>query len=55
MRLIVLPNGGRAWVCHDIEWAIFPERYARYQERLHSSPEQRMLMDRFGPDGRPEN
>jgi hypothetical protein len=55
MRLIVLPDGGRAWVCHDIEWAIFPERYAQYQERLRSSPELRTLMDRFGADSRPEN
>ncbi len=26
MELIDLPDGGKAWVCHAIQWAIFPER-----------------------------
>lgn len=26
MELIDLADGGKAWVCHPIEWAIFPER-----------------------------
>ena len=38
MNLIDLPDGGKAWVCHDIEWAIYPERYAKLMERTRNSP-----------------
>jgi hypothetical protein len=55
MKLVILPDGGKAWLCHDIEYAIFPERYAQDEERLRSSPEWRKLMDRYGADDRPEN
>jgi hypothetical protein len=38
MDLIDLPDGSTAWVCENIRWAIFPEKYAAYQEWLRNSP-----------------
>jgi hypothetical protein len=38
MILIDLPDGSRAWVCENIELAIFPERYTEFMERALKSP-----------------
>jgi len=38
MILIDLPDGSRAWVCENIELAIFPERYTEFMERARKSP-----------------
>jgi hypothetical protein len=55
MKLIDLPDGGKAWVCHRMEWAIFPERYAEHLAWLRDSPEGKMLREAFGDDDRLEN
>jgi hypothetical protein len=39
MDLIELPDGGKAWVRHGIEWAIYPERYAELMVTKHSRRE----------------
>ena len=38
MTLVDLPDGGKAWVCENIELAIFPERYTEFMERARNSP-----------------
>ena len=38
MSLVDLPDGGKAWVCENIELAIFPERYREFMERAQNSP-----------------
>ena len=38
MTLVDLPDGSRAWVCENIELAIFPERYTEFMERARNSP-----------------
>ena len=38
MTLVDLPDGGKAWVCENIELAIFPERYREFMERARNSP-----------------
>ena len=38
MALVDLPDGGKAWVCENIELAIFPERYKEFMERARNSP-----------------
>jgi hypothetical protein len=38
MTLVDLPDGGKAWVCENIELAIFPERYIEFMERARNSP-----------------
>ena len=37
MSLIDLPEGGKAWVCENIELAIFPERYPEFTVRAGNS------------------
>ena len=32
MKLIDLPDGGKAWVCDQVEWAIYPEEYRKFEE-----------------------
>ncbi|HYG99024.1 MAG TPA: hypothetical protein VD837_07820 [Terriglobales bacterium] len=32
MCLINLPDGGTAWVCEQVEWAIYPERKRELDE-----------------------
>jgi len=34
MSLVDLPGGGKAWVCHEIERAIYPERYTESMKRF---------------------
>jgi hypothetical protein len=36
MSLLDLPHGVKAWVCHEIERAIFPGRHSEAQERRRS-------------------
>jgi hypothetical protein len=36
MSLVDLPDGGKAWVCHEIERAIFPERHKESHEPVVS-------------------
>ena len=38
MILVDLPDGGKAWVCENIEMAIFPERYTEFMERARNFP-----------------
>jgi hypothetical protein len=51
---IELPHGGMAWVCHGMEWAIYPARYAELKERTRNSPEGMLFRKIFGNNGRPE-
>jgi len=48
MKLIDLPDGGKAWVCHPIEYAIYPERYQAQLERERTTPEGKLLREIFG-------
>ncbi len=32
MEFIDLPDGGKAWVCDQVEWAIYPERKRELEE-----------------------
>jgi hypothetical protein len=50
MSMIELPDGSKAWVCCAMKRAIFPERYAKYQEWLRNSPEGKMRREIFGDD-----
>jgi hypothetical protein len=38
MTPVDLPDGGKAWVCENIELAIFPEQYTEFMERARTSP-----------------
>ena len=50
MSLIDLPDGGKAWVCDSIKWALYPEKYRELQERSRNSPEGKLLRQIFGHD-----
>jgi hypothetical protein len=50
MKLIDLPDGTKAWVCHPVEWAICPERLEEFQDALRNSPEEKMFRRIFGDD-----
>ena len=39
LSLIDPLDRGRAWVCHNIERAIYPERHAKVQKRSRNSPQ----------------
>ena len=54
MNLIDLPDGGKAWVCENIELAIFPERYTELMNRVRSCTEGRLFIETFGGDDRKE-
>ena len=43
-----LPDGGKAWVCDTVKWAIYPEKYRELQERSRKSPEGKLLREIFG-------
>ncbi|MGO8791195.1 MAG: hypothetical protein ACLQVL_27950 [Terriglobia bacterium] len=43
MKLVDLPDGGKAWVCHATEWAIYPQRYAEFMERTGKSREGKLF------------
>jgi hypothetical protein len=32
MYLIDLPDGGKAWVCDQVQWAIYPQRRREFEE-----------------------
>jgi hypothetical protein len=48
MSVIDLPDGGKAWVCDTVKWAIYPEKYRELQERSRNSPEGKLLREIFG-------
>ena len=48
MSLIDLPDGGKAWVCDSVKWAIYPEKYRELQEWSRNSPESKLLRGIFG-------
>jgi hypothetical protein len=43
MSLIDLPDGGKAWVCDFVKWALYPEKY-----RAIDVPEDRPFRQIFG-------
>lgn len=51
MSVIDLPDGGKAWVCDTVKWAIYPEKNRELQERSRTSPEGKLLRAVFGEDG----
>ena len=55
MKLIDLLDGGKAWVCDNIEWAIYPQRYAEHLEGLRNSPVRKLLSKSVGDGERPED
>ena len=55
MKVIDLADGSEAWVCHYVEWALYPERYAEFQDWLRTSPAGMMLSDMCRDDGGPGN
>jgi len=48
MSLIDLPDGGKAWVCDTVKWALYPEKYQVLQEWSRNSPESKLLRELFG-------
>jgi hypothetical protein len=55
MKLIDLPDGGKAWVCCAMDRASYPERHAESMERLRNSPEAKLWPEIFGDDGNPKD
>ena len=55
MDLIELPDGGKAWVCHGIEWAIYPEPYAELKEWSRNTPKGMVWREICCDDDRPKN
>ena len=55
MKVVDLADGGKAWVCHKMEWAICPERYASLQAWLRNSPTGKMLSNVSCDDGGPKD
>ena len=55
MSLIDLPDGGKAWVCDNIKWAIYPERYAELQESRRNYPAGKLLSEILGDDDGPKD
>jgi len=55
MKVIGLADGSKAWVCHYVEWAICPERYAKLQDWLRNSSTGKMLSNVTCDDGGPGN
>lgn len=55
MNLLDLADGTKAWVCDNIMWAIYPERYAEYQEWLRNSPLGELVSKTTGDAAIPKN
>jgi len=55
MKVIDLADGSKAWVCHYVEWAICPERYASLQDWLRNSSTGKMLSNVSCDVGGPGN
>ena len=55
MNLIDLPEGGKAWVCCAVEWAIYPVRYAEFMERSRNRPEVKLFLGTFDDADAKEN
>lgn len=51
MEFIDLPDGGKGWVCDQVKWAIYPERYEALKEWARTSEVCKMF---FGEDGQDE-
>jgi hypothetical protein len=48
MYLIDLPDGGgKAWVCDQVRWAIYPEEYKEFQERSRTQEELWKVLDYY--------
>ena len=52
MSLIDLADGGEAWVCDPLKWAIYPEQYQRVAAEL---PERNVLRRILGEHSRKYN
>jgi hypothetical protein len=50
MSVIDLPDGGKAWACDAVKWAIYPEKYRELQDWSRKSPEGKLLREIFGHD-----
>jgi hypothetical protein len=48
MSLIDLPDGGKAWVCDPVRWAIYPEQKQQLKEWQRNSPAGKLLRHIFG-------
>lgn len=48
MSFIDLPDGGKAWVCDSVKWALSPEKYHALQVRSRNSSEGKLLREIFG-------
>jgi hypothetical protein len=46
----LLPDGGKAWVCDTVKWAIYPEKYRELQEWSRKSSQGKLLRKIFGED-----
>jgi hypothetical protein len=55
MSLVDLPDGGKAWVCHEIERVIFPGRSGERHALRRNTRGGRMLGKVSGTDGGPED
>ena len=47
MKLIDLPDGGKAWVCDAVMWAVYPGEYRKLQEWWRNSPRGKLLRERL--------
>ena|ERR1700758_3764172 len=50
MSLTNLADGGKAWVCDNVKWAIYPEEHRKLQEWSGNSPEGKVLKQIFPED-----
>ena len=48
MSLIDLPNGGKAWVCDAVKWALRPEEESKVEGWSKDSAEAKLLREIFG-------
>ena len=48
MNVIDLTEGGKAWFCDAVRWAIFPEEYRTFQERSKTLLQDKLLRQMFG-------
>ncbi len=47
MYVIDLRDGGKAWVCDQVQWAIYPEKYREFQKYSRYQEEMKAVMDYY--------
>ncbi len=50
MYVIDLPDGGKAWVCDQVQWAIYPEKYWEFQKYSCTQEQLMKVMDYYPTD-----